>query len=86
MLLEAIPSSEKETNPWLSAEARFDDAAERLGLDDGMQKSCAPPRARSPSIFLCSSTTGGSKCSPAIACSIRSRAGRQRAAFATRPT
>src|SRR5580698_3520225 len=38
MILEAIPSSEKETNPWVSAEARFDEAAERLGLDEGMQK------------------------------------------------
>jgi glutamate dehydrogenase (NAD(P)+) len=38
MLLEAIPSSEKETNPWVSAEARFDEAAELLGLDEGVRK------------------------------------------------
>ena len=38
MLLEAIPSSEKETNPWVSAEARFDEAAELLGLDEGLRK------------------------------------------------
>ena len=28
MLLEAIPSSENEINPWVSAETRFDEAAE----------------------------------------------------------
>jgi glutamate dehydrogenase (NAD(P)+) len=38
MLLEAIPSSEKETNPWVSAETRFDEAAELLGLDEGLRK------------------------------------------------
>jgi glutamate dehydrogenase (NAD(P)+) len=29
---------QQETNPWLAAEARFDRAAEKLGLDDGMRK------------------------------------------------
>src|SRR5271166_6611145 len=29
---------DQETNPWLAAEARFDRAAEKLGLDDGMRK------------------------------------------------
>jgi glutamate dehydrogenase (NAD(P)+) len=38
MILEAIPSSEQETNPWISAEARFDEAAELLGLDEGLRK------------------------------------------------
>src|SRR3984893_4417042 len=38
MILEAISSSEKETNPWASAEARFDEAAELLGLDEGLRK------------------------------------------------
>jgi glutamate dehydrogenase (NAD(P)+) len=38
MILEAIPSSEKETNPWVSAEARFDEAADLLGLDEGLRK------------------------------------------------
>src|SRR5713226_9572704 len=38
MILEATPFVEKETNPWISAAARFDDAAARLGLDDGMCK------------------------------------------------
>jgi glutamate dehydrogenase (NAD(P)+) len=31
-------SSENEKNPWLAAAARFDEAASRLGLDDGMRK------------------------------------------------
>jgi glutamate dehydrogenase (NAD(P)+) len=29
---------DRELNPWLAAEARFDEAAARLGLDDGLQK------------------------------------------------
>jgi len=46
MILEAptTPSSlEDEFNPRLSAEARFDAAALRLGLDDGMQKVLRTP-------------------------------------------
>src|SRR5271155_5700025 len=43
MILEAIPSSEKETNPWVSAEARFDEAAELLGLDEGLRKILRSP-------------------------------------------
>src|SRR6266852_1512815 len=50
MLLEATTSSaaqahshEDEFNPRLSAEARFDEAAGRLGLDDGMQKVLRSP-------------------------------------------
>src|SRR5437660_3029416 len=38
MILEATPSVDKEINPWLSAAARFDEAAQRLGLDDGLCK------------------------------------------------
>ena len=38
MILEAIPTSEKETNPWISAETRFNEAAELLGLDEGLRK------------------------------------------------
>ncbi len=34
---------EKETNPWLAAAARFDEAAEALGLDDGMRKILRSP-------------------------------------------
>jgi glutamate dehydrogenase (NAD(P)+) len=37
MLVET-PSLEKEFNPWLSAEARFEEAANRLGLDEGLRK------------------------------------------------
>ena len=43
MILEAIPSSERETNPWVSAEARFDEAAELLGLDEGLRKILRTP-------------------------------------------
>jgi glutamate dehydrogenase (NAD(P)+) len=45
MLLEATTPSNlaDEFNPRLSAEARFDTAAARLGLDDGMQKVLRSP-------------------------------------------
>src|SRR6202140_217557 len=43
MIVEAIPISEKEINPWLSAAARFDEAAERLGLDEGLRKLLRAP-------------------------------------------
>ncbi len=38
MILEATPSVDQEINPWLSAAARFDEAVERLGLDEGLCK------------------------------------------------
>ena len=45
MILEAAapPSIEEELNPRASAEARFDEAAGRLGLDEGMQKVLRTP-------------------------------------------
>ncbi len=44
MILEAAtPSLEKELNPWLAAETRFDEAATRLGLDDGLCKVLRTP-------------------------------------------
>jgi glutamate dehydrogenase (NAD(P)+) len=36
-------SREQEHNPWLAAEARFDNAAEKLNLDDGMRKVLRRP-------------------------------------------
>jgi glutamate dehydrogenase (NAD(P)+) len=38
MIVEAAPSLADEINPWLAAAARFDEAAGRLGLDEGLQK------------------------------------------------
>lgn len=43
MILEATTSVEREINPWLAAEARFDEAARKLGLDDGIQKVLRMP-------------------------------------------
>jgi glutamate dehydrogenase (NAD(P)+) len=43
MIIEASPAMEKELNPWLAAEARFDEAANRLNLDDGMRKVLSSP-------------------------------------------
>jgi glutamate dehydrogenase (NAD(P)+) len=34
---------EQELNPWLAAEARFDEAAARLGLDNGLAKILRTP-------------------------------------------
>jgi len=34
---------EQETNPWIAAEARFDEAAAKLGLDDGLCKVLRTP-------------------------------------------
>ena len=38
-----VPDLETEFNPKISAEVRFDAAAARLGLDDGMQKILRSP-------------------------------------------
>ena len=43
MIGEATGILEKELNPWLAAETRFDEAALRLGLDDGMCKVLRTP-------------------------------------------
>ncbi|MBI3683551.1 MAG: Glu/Leu/Phe/Val dehydrogenase [Acidobacteria bacterium] len=42
-VLENSSALEKEFNPWLAAEARFHEAAERLGLDDGIRKVLRSP-------------------------------------------
>src|SRR5271169_5355671 len=41
--MATLLSTEQETNPWLAAEARFDEAADRLNLDDGMCKVLRSP-------------------------------------------
>jgi glutamate dehydrogenase (NAD(P)+) len=41
-MLAQVPL-DQETNPWLAAEVRFDIAAEKLGLDDGMRKVLKAP-------------------------------------------
>ena len=51
MLAEAVSPIENETNPWLNAEARFDEAAERLKLDDGMRKILRSP-ARELTVYI----------------------------------
>ena len=43
MILQATPSVDNEINPWLSAAARFDEAAERLNLDEGLCKVLRTP-------------------------------------------
>ena len=41
--MPAIVSPDQETNPWLAAEARFNHAAELLGLDEGIRKVLGNP-------------------------------------------
>ena len=43
MILEATTPVDTEINPWLSAAARFDDASDRLGLDEGLRKVLRSP-------------------------------------------
>lgn len=43
MIAADASSLEKEFNPWLAAEARFDEAASRLNLDDGICKILRTP-------------------------------------------
>jgi glutamate dehydrogenase (NAD(P)+) len=43
MIAEAPLALEKEFNPWLAAETRFNEAAEKLGLDDGIRKVLKSP-------------------------------------------
>jgi glutamate dehydrogenase (NAD(P)+) len=43
MILEATSSVDNEINPWLSAAARFDEAVERLRLDEGLAKVLRTP-------------------------------------------
>src|SRR6266851_3702505 len=41
--MATVLSLEQETNPWLAAAARFDEAASRLNLDDGLCKVLKAP-------------------------------------------
>jgi glutamate dehydrogenase (NAD(P)+) len=43
MIAEATETLEREFNPWLAAEARFNEAAALLKLDDGMRKVLKSP-------------------------------------------
>ncbi len=43
MLAEAPTALDLELNPWRAAETRFNEAAERLGLDDGLRKVLRTP-------------------------------------------
>jgi glutamate dehydrogenase (NAD(P)+) len=51
MLVETPTVHETELNPWLSAEARFDTAANRLGIEDGMRKVLRTP-SREMTVYI----------------------------------
>ncbi|MGO4213958.1 Glu/Leu/Phe/Val dehydrogenase dimerization domain-containing protein, partial [Terriglobus sp. YAF25] len=38
MQVNEILTLDQETNPWAAQEARFNEAAEKLGLEEGLQK------------------------------------------------
>ena len=42
-MLKTLPSLADETNPWLAAAARFDNAANKLNIDDGLRKVLKAP-------------------------------------------
>ena len=73
-------SLQNEKNPWLAAAARFDEAAKRLKLDDGMRKVLGTS-AKELTVHI-PVQLDASKSSPATGSSIRSRAVRPRAASA----
>jgi glutamate dehydrogenase (NAD(P)+) len=43
MIVDTTPELERELNPWLAAEARFNRAADALQLDEGMRKVLSSP-------------------------------------------
>ena len=43
MIAEVDHITDQELNPWLAAEARFDEAASHLGLEDGLRKMLRMP-------------------------------------------
>ena len=77
---------EQETNPWLAAEARFDEAATKLNLDDGLCKVLRSPTKEITVHIPVMLDDGRLKYSPAIACSTPSPAAPARAASASLPT
>ena len=56
---KAVISLEDEMNPWLAQEARFDFAAKKLNLDDGMWKVLRQPDARADRAYSRSAMDDG---------------------------
>ena len=75
----------QETNPWQAQAARFETAARKLNLDEGLKRVLQSPAGRSSFTFRFRWMTDISKSLPAIGCSIRLRAVRRRAEFVLRP-
>ena len=76
---------DQEINPWEAQSARFDFAARKLNLDEGLWKVLRSPSREIIVHFPVAMDNGRSRCSPAFACSTPWRAGRARAASAMRP-
>jgi len=79
-------SLEQETNPWEAQAARFDLAAQKLNLDEGLWKVLRYPNRELIVHIPVQMDDGTSKYSPDFAFSTPSRGGRPRAVFVMRPT
>ena len=79
-------SPHNELNVYESAEARFEIAAKKLGLEDGVYRFMRYPNKEITVYIPVTLDNGSSKSSSATACIIRWCAGRARAAFVLRPT
>jgi len=77
---------EQETNPWQAQAARFDLAARKLNLDEGLWKVLSSPSREIIVHIPCKWTTAIWKSSPDSGCSIPLPAAPPRAACATHPT
>ena len=84
MALKTI-SLEQEINPWEAQAARFDFAAQKLNLDEGLMKVLRYPTREIILHIPVSSTMATSRSLPAFGCSTRLPEVRPRAACATLP-
>src|SRR5881628_4243287 len=79
-------SLEQEINPWEAQAARFDLAAHKLNLDEGLWKVLRYPNREIIVHIPSPWTTVNWKSLPVFGCSTRSRGAPPRAAFVTPPT
>ena len=77
-------SVDQELNPWLSAEARFSEAANRLNLDEGIQKVLRTPTREITVAIPVQLDEAVWRFSQVIACNIPSLAVRGREVFVSR--
>ena len=81
-----VCAAHDELNVYQSAEARFEIAAQKLGLEEGVYRYMSYPSKEITVYIPVMLDSGHSKSSSAIASSTPRFAGRARAASASRPT